>query len=43
MRGLPPRGRLSSGGSSGSTTAQSSSLTTGFAIASDFINSQLIG
>jgi hypothetical protein len=41
MRGLPPLGFSGSGGSSGSTTAQSSSLTMGFAIMSDFTNSQL--
>lgn len=41
MRGLPPLGFSGSGGNSGSTTAQSSSLTIGFAIASDFINPQL--
>ncbi len=41
MRGLPPLGFTGSGGSSGSTTAQSSSLTMGFAIMSDFTNSQL--
>jgi hypothetical protein len=43
MRGLPPLGLSGSGGSSGSTTAHSSSLTMGFAMMSDFINSQLNG
>ena len=43
MRGLPPRGFSGSGGSSGSTSARSSSLTMGFAMMSDFINSQLTG
>jgi hypothetical protein len=43
MRGLPPFGFLGSGGSSGSTTSHNSSLTMGFAMASDFINSQLTG
>jgi hypothetical protein len=41
MRGLPPLGFSGSGGSNGSTTAHNSSLTMGFAIMSDFINSQL--
>lgn len=41
MRGLPPLGLSGSGGSSGSTTAQSSSLRMGFAIMSDFTSSQL--
>jgi hypothetical protein len=40
MRGRPPLGLSTSGGSSGSTTAQSSSLTMGFAIMSDSINDQ---
>jgi hypothetical protein len=40
MRGRPPFGFSSSGGSNGSTTAHSSSLTSGFAIASDFISPQ---
>ena len=39
-RGRPPFGLSTSGGSSGSTTAHNSSLTNGFAIASDFINPQ---
>lgn len=43
MRGLPPLGFSGSGGSNGSTTAHNSSLTMGFAMASDFINSQLTG
>jgi hypothetical protein len=43
MRGLPPRGFSGSGGSSGSTTAHSSSLTIGFAMASEFISPQLTG
>jgi hypothetical protein len=43
MRGLPPRGFSGSGGSNGSTTAHSSSLKMGFAMASDFIKSQLTG
>ena len=38
MRGRPPLGFSGSGGRSGSTTAQSSSLTMGLAIMSDFIN-----
>ncbi len=41
MRGLPPRGLSGSGGNNGSTTAHSSSLTIGFAIAGDFIKAQL--
>jgi hypothetical protein len=40
MRGRPPFGFSTSGGSSGSTTAHNSSLTSGFAIASDFISPQ---
>jgi hypothetical protein len=39
-RGRPPLGLAGSGGSSGSTTVQSSSLTMGLAIMSDFINDQ---
>ena len=41
MRGRPPRGLSGSGGSNGSTTAHNSSLATGFAMMSDFINPQL--
>jgi hypothetical protein len=40
MRGRPPLGFSGSGGSRGSTIAQSSSLTMGLAIMSDFINHQ---
>jgi hypothetical protein len=40
MRGRPPFGFSSSGGSNGSTAAHSSSLTSGFAIASDFTSPQ---
>ena len=40
MRGRPPFGLSISGGSNGSTTAHNSSLTSGFAIVSDFISPQ---
>jgi hypothetical protein len=40
MRGRPPFGFSTSGGSKGSTTAHNSSLTSGFAIASDFTSPQ---
>jgi hypothetical protein len=42
MRGRPPRGFSGSGGNNGSTTAHSSSLTIGFAIGANFINSQFM-
>jgi hypothetical protein len=43
MRGLPPFEFLDSGGGSSSTPAHNSSLMMGFAMASDFIDSQLTG